>query len=67
MKKFILLTFLSVLTLSLCDPLYADGGSKSHAKLYENSYNDLHKQITKGMKKYNPEQIQKDIKKYLPE
>jgi len=46
MKKFILLTFLSIFTLSSVDPLYASNGSKSEAH-HERPYTyDPNKHLT---------------------
>ncbi|MBX9785905.1 MAG: hypothetical protein K2Y08_01065 [Alphaproteobacteria bacterium] len=66
MKKFISLAFLSIFTLSSFEALYAADNSKSHAKLYENSYTDLHNQVKKNVDKYDPKKLKEDVNKYLP-
>lgn len=46
MKKFILLTLLSVFALSSFEPLYARDDSKRNARQYENSYTYHPKSLT---------------------
>ncbi len=46
MKKIISLIFLSILTFSLVEPLYARDDSRRNTKQYENPYTYHQKQLT---------------------